>query len=296
MIKSRKQPFREALEKKEKLSVTSIYTHETLTGILYNFFPLFYLNIYSYLGKKKLTKRKRCCKKDIKEKNYKCDDCSKSYLSFPALYTHKRNKHNIIPITGKQDIFKSFQFSIMSNFSYSSFGNNTDLVEICNYLKEEMKGVLNQLYLEPSSQLYESNFQVDKYPLLEHFEFLKNASLELKLPKKHENQSIDRMLSLYILLLTEVTRENFFTTLSIKMVVLLRQYLNMVGWGNLKSYHDFKVYTHEYIQEGEFTEKNDPEEIPGLINEFNYTLSISFKINFINVKINCNQWKKNHIN
>jgi hypothetical protein len=157
---------------------------------------------------------------------------------------------------------------MMSNFSYSSFGNSVDLSEICTYLSDEMKSEVSKLYNDPSSVLYLQNFEVEYYPLLFHLDFLKKSDLEFKIPKKHENQSIDRMLCLYLLLLTEVTRENFFTSLAIKMIILLRQYLNIVGWENLKSYHDFQVHTHRFVQFGEYTANNTLEEIPGLINDF----------------------------
>lgn len=225
-------------------------------------------NLKFYQVTTKIKKRKRCCKKDIKHSNFKCEDCSKSYLSFPALYTHRRNKHNIIPITGKQNIFKSFQFRMMSNFSYSSFAKSTELKKIIDPLSDEMKKVLKSFYLDPSCILFNKNFKVESYPILLHLEYFKNLNTELKIPKSNENISIDRMLSLYLLLLCEVTRENFFSSLSIKMVLLLRQYLNIVGWDNLKSYHDLNVYTHDFKEVGEYTENNNPEEIPGLINDF----------------------------
>lgn len=204
----------------------------------------------------------------MKEKNYKCGDCSKSYLSFPALYTHRRNKHNIIPVTGKQEIFKSFEFSMMNNFSYSSFGSKSDLTDLVNYISLEMKLKLNHLYLDPSSVLFNKEFQIQTYPLLYHLDYFQKSMVDLKIPKKQENHSIDRTLSLYLLLLNEVTRESFFTCLSIQMVVLLRHYLNLVGWENLKSYHDFQIYNHQYNQVGEYTSSNNPEEILGLINDF----------------------------
>ena len=52
-------------------------------------------------------KKKRARKVDKADKLYCCDECNKAYMSYPALYTHKRNKHNIIPITDKPNIFKT---------------------------------------------------------------------------------------------------------------------------------------------------------------------------------------------
>ena len=43
---------------------------------------------------KNQAKNKRRSKNDIQGRNYKCNECDKSYLSYPALYTHKKQKHN----------------------------------------------------------------------------------------------------------------------------------------------------------------------------------------------------------
>ena len=39
-------------------------------------------------------KRKRATKKESDVRNFKCPHCDKSYLSYPALYTHCKQKHN----------------------------------------------------------------------------------------------------------------------------------------------------------------------------------------------------------
>ena len=39
-------------------------------------------------------KSKRRSKKDNEGRNFKCDKCDKTYLSYPALYTHTKLKHS----------------------------------------------------------------------------------------------------------------------------------------------------------------------------------------------------------
>lgn len=46
-----------------------------------------------------LPKGRRRSKKDKSERNYRCG-CSKTYFSYPALYTHIKNKHNGNPPDG----------------------------------------------------------------------------------------------------------------------------------------------------------------------------------------------------
>ena len=38
-------------------------------------------------------KQKRRSKNDVNGRDYKCTFCDKTYLSYPALYTHMKNKH-----------------------------------------------------------------------------------------------------------------------------------------------------------------------------------------------------------
>ena len=38
-------------------------------------------------------KQKRRSKNDVLGRDYKCTFCDKTYLSYPALYTHMKNKH-----------------------------------------------------------------------------------------------------------------------------------------------------------------------------------------------------------
>ena len=42
-------------------------------------------------------KTKRRSKNDSQGRNFKCNQCDKSYLSYPALYTHKKQKHPLPP-------------------------------------------------------------------------------------------------------------------------------------------------------------------------------------------------------
>lgn len=50
-----------------------------------------------------INKLKRRSKKDKVGRNYVCG-CSKRYLSYPALYTHIKTKHNGIQPSGTKDL------------------------------------------------------------------------------------------------------------------------------------------------------------------------------------------------
>lgn len=38
-------------------------------------------------------KQKRRSKNDVQGRDHRCNYCDKTYLSYPALYTHMKNKH-----------------------------------------------------------------------------------------------------------------------------------------------------------------------------------------------------------
>ena len=42
------------------------------------------------------VRRKRRSKNEVEGRNFKCPNCGKSYLSAPALFNHRKNKHNYI--------------------------------------------------------------------------------------------------------------------------------------------------------------------------------------------------------
>ena len=63
-------------------------------------------NLYNYVsdetsGERKIKRKKRSKKGDPVYRKYKCDFCGKTYLSCPALCTHKKLKHSLSYISKK---------------------------------------------------------------------------------------------------------------------------------------------------------------------------------------------------
>ena len=54
------------------------------------------------LKKKKEDIHRRSSKNDIERRTFICRLCGKSYLSYPALYTHRKQKHNITLSSGRE--------------------------------------------------------------------------------------------------------------------------------------------------------------------------------------------------
>lgn len=196
-----------------------------------------------------------------------------TYLSYPALYTHKRNKHNIIPITKKQEIFKKNEGinpkgKKIRYFKYTEFNENSNIYKLCINVMDIMRNVLEDLYLNSKSQLFNKGFIIDNYPLIYHLNSTKNIkSKHISIPSKHENYSIDKILTIYLLLLIEVSVDSTFINGVIKFVVLLREHINLCGWEHKRYLFDYGM-SEPFVPIGDFCDKNNTEEVPELLNDF----------------------------
>lgn len=225
-----------------------------------------------FLIKSDVVEKKKRRKKDSSDKrSYKCNYCQKNYLSYPALYTHKRNKHNIIPITGKQDLFKNYgkNSSYQKKFKYSALENlNCDFYELINFLIKKFIKCLEELFSNPNSVLYNNDFTLDSHEglLILKCMQLKNSD-KINFNDPNVKPCIDDILIVYVLNFCKVAREDNVLEWVIKFVLLIREYLNIVGWDYKRLFNDFKVKV-DFNRKGSYTMHNDAQEIPDLINEF----------------------------
>lgn len=193
-----------------------------------------------------------------------------TYLSYPALYTHNRNKHNIIPITKKQEIFKKVE-KTQSNgkkFKYSAFNESTNLQRLSSNIINIMSIVLRDFYHNPASPLFNLGFVIEQYGL---FYFLHryrtSTTKKVFIPKKNEKSSVDLILITYLLLIVEVSIDTNFIKNVVKFIVLLREHLNLCGWEHKRYLFEYGM-TEPFIPIGEFTAQNTSEEIPELLNDY----------------------------
>jgi hypothetical protein len=218
---------------------------------------------------KRLKKRKRRRKVEEVERNFNCPICNKRYFSYPALYTHKRNKHNVIPITGKDEIFKSMiQKSKGKKFKYSEIENSTkDLQAHIMKIVEIYKSQVKRIFKNENSILYDNYFNVDDHEGVKILEKLKNLNeFQLEIPRK--DMSIDKILILYLLYFARVAEDRQHVEAVTIFVILIREHLNVVGWDFKKKFHDFGIPS-DYTFDSEFTQKNFSDVIPEFVNEFN---------------------------
>lgn len=81
-------------------------------------------------------KKKRRARSSAGERNYTCG-CQKDYLSYPALYTHVKNKHNgIFPIgsNAKKTILDN---NLNDNEQYFQINQKSFFLDLVNFLYEK---------------------------------------------------------------------------------------------------------------------------------------------------------------
>ncbi len=213
-------------------------------------------------------KRKRKSKKEITGRDFSCSICKKGYLSYPALYTHRRNKHNIIPITGKPEFFKSNPANPLTKFRYNALETTNDVRGIIGTIISIYRNLSEKYFLSNDSFL-QKIYDVEDDKLISLLKYYQEHRMERpKIPKfEEEGDYIDNILAVYLILILEVTREKFYAELIVKFVFLFREYINVFGWEHKKFLHEYGLNDNLVI-EGEYCQQNNCEEVPELVNDF----------------------------
>ena len=221
-------------------------------------------------------------KSDSDEKSFKCNICKKSYFSYPALYTHKRNKHNIIPITGKEEIFKKTMQSsnTLQKFNYSALENdNWDFPKLLDHVIKIYKNTLEKIFSNKNCILFQKNFVNENHVGVKILKKIKEAQIiKLMVPDATLNPIIDEILIIYLIYFVKVTQDQNLTDMVVKFVILIREHINIVGWDYKKKFKEFRIRV-SYNNKGPYTLFNSCEEVPDFVNEF-VSVFIALDANF----------------
>ena len=126
---------------------------------------------------------KRRSKREVEGRNYICKMCSKSYLSYPALYTHYKQKHNTNNSSGrgrgrpkKENLELENEKNKYNpvNESFFSKEERTGKTEAKNEINECIIKAFNDLYsLDKRNRIDERNMKfytnIDDHPFLRKF-------------------------------------------------------------------------------------------------------------------------------
>ena len=212
---------------------------------------------------------KRRSKSDIQGRNYECEICLKSYLSYPALYTHRKLKHNTnINCSGrsrgrpKKEVngnnLEKRKYNPI-NYTFFSKEERTGRTDPKTEINKCIDTAFSELYSKENKERNELrnmkfNILIENHPFLYKF---KQDKHDIYRNVINEYQIIDIVLIDYLNKMSMFCNSQYFTKL-IKFVTLFREHVNKYNYNKTKKNSENK----------EYTEVNDAENFPDSANEF----------------------------
>jgi len=210
---------------------------------------------------------KRRSKREVEGRNYVCKLCSKSYLSYPALYTHYKQKHNTNNSSGrgrgrpkKLNEFENEKSYSPQSTTYFSKEERTGKTNPEDEINNCIDLAFNDLYnyekknriIERGMNFYDS---IEKHPFLSKF---KQDTHDLNKNLGDEHQPADLVLIEYLNRMSAYCNPTYYVKL-IKFVTLFREHSNIINAEKNKNLNGTNK---------EYTEVNDAEDVPDSSNEF----------------------------
>jgi hypothetical protein len=210
---------------------------------------------------KRRTKRRS--KNDNDGRTHKCPSCGKSYLSYPALYTHIKQKHNANGHSGrgrgrpKKDTGEpnpeklKFNPMDMSYFSHDERKGQTITFE------QPIEEVFESIY--GKSHRERNNYKkMNSYEDSESIQFFQKILDNKNTPQKNldpENSKCEEIFAEYCCKMANYCNPNYFVKL-LKFITLFRECVNI-------------QYREKIRQEGrDYSEATNAEDVPDVSNEF----------------------------
>ena len=195
----------------------------------------------------------RRSKNDTEGRTYKCKQCGQSYLSYPALYTHCKTRHNTC-----------------NNGEFNTERARYNPLEASYFLKENRKGTTTEfdepirnafdILYKNTDEIRERNKskQMKNYETIEDHPFLgkflkDNHDVNIKL--ENENEVSDIVFMDYLNKMSLHVNPTYFSHL-IVFVTLFREYVNIAKKDQTGTSNK------------EYTETTCAEDVPALSNEF----------------------------
>jgi len=213
---------------------------------------------------------KRRSKREVEGRNYICKICSKSYLSYPALYTHYKQKHNTNNSSGRgrgrpKKLVSEHNPEKSSynaqNYTFFSKEERTGKTEPEKEINNCIDEAFNDLYnIEKRNRIDERNMKfynkIDEHPFLSKF---KNDEHNINKILGDEHQFADLVFIEYLNKMSVYCNPAYYIKL-IKFVTLFREHSNIININKNRDNINGK--------DKEYTEFNDAEDVPDSSNEF----------------------------
>jgi hypothetical protein len=221
-------------------------------------------------------KNKRRSKNETQGRTFICKLCEKSYLSYPALYTHCKQKHNTSNTSGRgRGRPKKDNGDNQERLKYNPLDASYFLKEnrkgTTNYddFEKSIKDAFNELYSHENNDRNKSKemkiySNIEEHPFLGKF-LLDKHDVNIKIDDEKEVSDIVFMD--YLNKMSLHVNPIYFTKL-IVFVTLFREYVNIIEFK--KKNKDLNndnndLFKNESI---EYTSTNSAEDVPDLSNEF----------------------------
>lgn len=218
-----------------------------------------------------------------------------------SLYSHVRNKHNIITVTKRDEIFTLYQSeNVETNKSFYNYSAplknciiddslvNTIMEELlAKYLK--LDALNKELNIIPKDFYFNSsNFgllkSLDKIKQKVLINRIKNNGYENNLFffKLENSESIDFVFIKYLIFFKKVLPSNCLYNEALVFLISFREFINISGYDMTKKYLQYEVFINvNATEETYFSEINSPEFIPEFINSYLYVFLNMLNVNNI---------------
>ena len=208
---------------------------------------------------------KRRTKSDNKGRDYICKQCNKSYLSYPALYTHCKLKHQINNSTERrrgrpkkeqnENELEKRRYNPI-NLTFFSKEGRTGVTNPKTEINDCIDNAFSEIYSKDNKKKIDSRnmkfyLSVEKHSFLNKF---KKDSHDIYKNLIDEYQKIDMVLIDYLNKMSMFCNPEYYTKL-IKFVTLFREHVN-------------QFYGKKNNTEKDYTEINDAENFPDSANQF----------------------------
>ena len=217
--------------------------------------------------KKNQKTLKRRSKSEIEGRNHQCRYCNKSYLSYPALYTHYKLKHNTNNSSGRgrgrpkkeqneNEIEKSrYNPNNLTFFTKEDRTGRIEPSEINKCIDIAFSEIYSDEFKNKRNEMNDMKFYefVNDHPFLSKF---KQDVHDTSKNVINEHEKADIVLIDYLNKMSMFCNEQYYIKL-IKFVTLFREHVNI--------YYS-KIDKNKYGEE--YTANNDAEDVPDCSNEF----------------------------
>ena len=216
-------------------------------------------------------KNKRRSKNETQGRTFICKSCGKSYLSYPALYTHCKQKHNTCNTSGrgrgrpKKENGESFSERLKYNPLDASYFLKDNRRGTTNFEDFE-KSIIDAFHILYSRNNFDRNLNKDmkNYNKIQEHPFLGKFLLDkhdVNIKIDDEKEISDKVFMDYLNKMSLHVNPNYFTTLII-FVTLFREFVNIT---ELKKKN---IKENNFNNDVEYTSVNSAEDVPDLSNEF----------------------------